>query len=174
MNMSLCGRFLAVQNNASGVISHTEIMRHVTTSNKRDGSASERVAAMLAAPHVEYASDRAYAALRRLRKNGDIALFTEGDYDCFVEWCTGIAAALGIAVSTVEEGFLRTSELAINHARDAVNMAMGAYVEEGLDLNQKCGIAPAPRHDCETDRCKICRCCLQCNEDHDPGRCILR
>lgn len=142
--MSLCERFLAVQNNACGVISHTEIMRHVTTSNKRDGSASERAAAMLAAPHVEYASDRAHAALKRLRKNGDIAPISSGDYDCFVEWCTGIAAALGIAVSKVEEGFLRSSELAINHAHDAVNMAMSAYSEEGLEQSALGGRDNAP------------------------------
>lgn len=130
-------RFLNVQSRCVELISRTEILRMVCDTDKRDGDERHRVAGTLAGHLIAYSSERAYAALKGLDKCEAVRPVSEHDYERFVERCTGIAGARGIDVSSVEDSFLRTAEMAINHSEDALVRAGLAYLGEGLDLAKR-------------------------------------
>lgn len=134
MNTRNRDRFVTVQLRAVEIISHTEILRMVCETDKRDGDQPHRVAGTVGGLFVAYSCERAYAALKELDKCKTIRPISGDDYERFVERCVGIAGALGISTSKVEDGFLRVAEIAINHSEEALVRVTNAYKDEGLDL----------------------------------------
>ena len=56
---------------------------------------------------------------------------------------------------------------------DTVIRAIAAQLSEGLRKRPSKKKAASEVHDCRQDCCKVCRVCLKCQPDHDPGRCSL-
>jgi hypothetical protein len=165
---TLRDRFFAAQDAAAGIVSDCSLLRMICESDTRADGDETRAAGFVGRQFVHHACERALTALRIPRNNTLVPFIEPGDFDRFVEHCTGTASKLGIGVDLVTDALLGESELAVRQARDAVARAHQAYRDQGLDLGTKCGIKPPTPTRVEADAAFLDRIEQEFPEFADP------